>query len=91
MKVALIIEAPDSCGECPCCEITESFFGDISRAECRQTGERVEVYVGDCRPDNCPLRILPSKTQEKHHKFGSQREFSRGFNYALTKILGEEE
>lgn len=53
--VRLNIEIPKDCGECPCCEGYESFLGDLYSAKCRATGKEVLVYIGEERPDFCPM------------------------------------
>ena len=103
MKAILVIDTPNNCSECPCC----------NEGEC---GNKYKGYVGDYigwnngRPSWCPLKPMPepiyveaNKIEDiMHTKFSiedisakirldTDKIFSLGWNACLKEIMGKTE
>ena len=66
VSILLLKETPVSCDyNCPCCEIEEGFWGDITTAKCRKCNKNVIGYIGIKRPDWCPLTSLPKRMSKE--------------------------
>lgn len=88
VSILLLKETPISCDDnCPCCEIEEGFWGDITIAKCRECNKNVIGYIGIKRPDWCPLRPLPRK--EFYSCDHDLNNWALGRNYCIDEIMGE--
>lgn len=81
------------CGQCPCLEAEESFWGDLCRAKCRVTGENVLFNIGIDRNEKCPLKPMPSqKNNQESVMVGSidmDIGYILGWNACLDAIIGD--
>ena len=86
-KEILVIDTPNNCSECPCCNDNEC-------------GNQYKGYVGDYigwnsgRPSWCQLKPLPQRKQSLITVFGDgvmfnePTEFEQGYNACIDEILG---
>lgn len=83
-KAILVIDMPDSCGECPIhASYADSAFS-IREYWCAVKGEDVNPKN---KPDWCPLQPAP-KEQEIWYGDDSQ-DWDKGYNACLREIVGE--
>lgn len=86
-KMMLIIDKPESCDECPCCESGyESNVCQVHHA----------ILIHDKIPNWCPLRPMPEKYLERDITIETERDvemcshgISIGRNVLIDEILGE--
>ena len=88
-KAILVIDMPDSCGECPL------FCGSYVDMCCHGLNNRGinYPYPENFRQDWCPLRSLPEKYDMETaitRDFDYDGEFEYGYNTCIDEILGDQ-
>lgn len=93
MSKSILVIDTDSCKNCPAgrnlvsnnidetwaCEILSFMAGEI---------RGVDEYT-DCKPDWCPLRVLPEKEDCKNYLDDDAEVYFNGWNSCIDKILGD--
>ena len=98
-KAILVIDMPNKCWDCPCCEIWEA-IPSIEECTCNLRNIIVDKYN---KPDWCPLKPVPekidvpdwdddikakNKNAEEVGMYMYDRGYYRGYNICIDKILG---
>ena len=56
-KLILELDIDTNCLDCPCCDVEETYWGDIRQAYCRVLNDDMIYYIcANKRPANCPLK-----------------------------------
>ena len=82
-KVIIVIDTPEECIDCPCCNCTEH------DTYCGMTDMQIEFNLvnGYVKPDWCPLKEIPGKKPQDNPN--GRNMYRAGWNDCLDKILGE--
>lgn len=84
MKQVIVLDAFDSCAECPC--VTDDFTACKAYSRAFSSGMAMQVKNGGkCRPPWCKIKPLP----EKKMVWNANQKYAIGFNKALEMIGGE--
>ena len=84
-KAILVIDMPDSCGECPIhASYADSAFS-IREYWCAAMGEDVNPKN---KPDWCPLKPAPEKQEIWYDD--EKSDWERGYNNCVREIVGRE-
>lgn len=92
-KAILVLdEMPKSCDMCPFSTVYESPDGlvECNNPLSEEYGCDVSDYEG-VRPDGCPLRELPEKTDIQKAKTMTTMNWLEGWNACIDEITGETE
>lgn len=82
-KALLVIDMPEYCAECPCC--------DECVEMCRAIDKEIIEVNGECqKPDWCPLVEVPQKKDIKNANTMTDLGWIEGFNAFLGYILKKE-
>lgn len=86
-KAILVIDMPESCGECPICEVWEAipsceeYYCNVAK------NDNVYPYK---KPDWCPLKPMPRmRFTYINHDSESIADYNDGWNNCIRKIIGE--
>lgn len=91
-KAILIMDMPESCDMCDLTDSIAAWGKRIRYCTAPGVGEEVTDYIS-CRPDWCPLRVLPEKkVADKRLAIsplteGYLKDFEKGWNACLDAIL----
>ncbi len=68
MKAVVLIDMPETCGDCLLCVAEPGFFGDIVKSECLIKQKDNLIYLSGTKiPEWCPLKPLPMKRETEVH------------------------
>lgn len=84
MKAVLVIDMPETCGECVMRHSTVSWgyaWADVCRLNWKE-------HTGEGRPSWCPLKPLPKKRDVENAgtNYGEEPWFSDGWNACIEEI-----
>jgi hypothetical protein len=84
-KAILVIERPETCGDCPCIHVLRKY-------ECWATDEKRELCIADIddeKPTWCPLKDISSNKKDSSVVYNAEYDgYLKGWNDCLKEILG---
>ena len=89
-KSIIVIDTPNTCGECLFNQIyNPSFCSDLT--VCTAVKNRLFIWQDD-KPKWCPLRPLPNRKEDLHYPCNEYLQaVNEGWNVCLDEITGETE
>lgn len=88
-KAVLIMDMPESCDMCDFADDTQPPRYGEKTLYCTVPGigEDVTDYIA-CRPDFCPLRVLPERKETNYYMNNKGKGIVEGWNACLEEITG---
>lgn len=84
-KVIIVIDTPEDCIDCPCCNCTEH------DTYCGMTNMYLEFNLVDgyVKPNWCPLKPIPDKIEHSIYDYDTDTGYTCGWNDCIDNLIRE--